>query len=99
MGQTAYNNRVRELVGQPLNLLDKNFILTVPQNDRAAGNMNRLFIQGSVFNSFTTKSHHPRIVASSALNGCNIINVYSGLVKSNDDILACDHRVRREANG
>lgn len=44
MAQTADNNRVRELVGQLVNLYNGNFILAVSQKDRAPGNLDGLFI-------------------------------------------------------
>ena len=51
MAQTADDNGVGKLVGQLVDFNDGDFVLTVPQKDRTACNLNGLLVQGSV--SFT----------------------------------------------
>ena len=51
MAQTTDDNGVGKLVGQLVDFNDGDFVLTVPQKDRTACNLNGLLVQGGV--SFT----------------------------------------------
>ena len=91
MAQTVDDNGVGKLVRQLVDFNDGDFVLTVPQKDRTAGNLNGLLVQGSVFHGFASERNHPRIITCPPLNRRDIVDINACLVEPYNNILACNY--------
>lgn len=93
MAQTVNDNGVGKLVRQLVDFNDGDFVLTVPQKDRTAGNLNGLLVQGGVFHGFASERNHPRIITCPPLNRRDIVDINACLGEPYDNILACNYGV------
>ena len=93
MAQMVDDNGVGKLVRQLVDFNDGDFVLTVPQKDRTAGNLNGLLVQGGVFHGFASERNHPRIITCPPLNRRDIVDINAFLGEPYDNILVCNYSV------
>ena len=91
--QAANNNRIQQLDRELVQLDNRNTIFTVAEENSTARNLDTWLIKGGILGDFGIQTYNPCVVACFPLNGNDVVNINSGLVEANDNVLAGNNRV------
>ena len=95
MRLAAENNGIRQLDRELIQLDNRNSILAVAEENSTARNLDTRLIKGGILGDFGMETYNPCFVACFPLNE-NDVNINSGLVDANNNVLAGNNRVNQK---